>query len=79
MKYIWKTKDGKEINVDDMTIEHLRNVLKMIIRKKQNTNNQLKKQEVKLNGDIANMFNDDMDLFDLECEYDNEDYGYRGI
>lgn len=79
MEYIWKTKDGKEINVDDMTIEHLRNVLKMIIRKKQNTNNQLKKQEVKLNGDIANMFNDDMELSDLQYEFDSEDYGCRGI
>ena len=28
----WTTKDGKKINVDDMDINHLRNVLKAIIR-----------------------------------------------
>ena len=32
MKYYWKMKDGKKINVDDMTESHLRNVLKMILR-----------------------------------------------
>ena len=33
MKYYWKMKDGKKIDVDDMTESHLRNVLKMILRK----------------------------------------------
>tara|TARA_R110000782_G_scaffold59794_1_gene123868 strand:+ start:162 stop:389 length:228 start_codon:yes stop_codon:yes gene_type:complete len=32
MKYYWTTKDGKKIDVDDMTESHLRNVLKMILR-----------------------------------------------
>lgn len=79
MEYIWKTKDGKEINVDDMTIEHLRNVLKMIIRKKQNTNTLSKQHEVTLKGDIANMFNDEQDLNELWYDYEDEDYGCRGI
>lgn len=30
--YIWKTKEGKLINVDDMDVKHLRNSLKMCIR-----------------------------------------------
>tara|TARA_R110000822_G_scaffold147_1_gene661 strand:+ start:251 stop:457 length:207 start_codon:yes stop_codon:yes gene_type:complete len=32
MKYYWKMKDGKKIDVDDMTESHLRNVLKMILK-----------------------------------------------
>lgn len=28
----WTTKEGKNIDVDEMSIEHLRNVLKMIIK-----------------------------------------------
>ena len=32
MKYYWTTKDGTKIDVDDMSIEHLRNTLKMILR-----------------------------------------------
>lgn len=31
--YYWTTKDGNKINVDDMSEEHLRNVLKLIIRR----------------------------------------------
>jgi hypothetical protein len=33
-EYYWKMKNGKKINVNNMTEEHLRNVLKMIIRNK---------------------------------------------
>ena len=29
-------KDGSKIDVDDMSLNHLRNALKMLIRKKQN-------------------------------------------
>ena len=32
MKYYWTTKDGTKIDVDDMSTEHLRNTLKMILR-----------------------------------------------
>ena len=35
MKYYWKTKDGNLIDVDNMSENHLRNALKMIIRNKQ--------------------------------------------
>lgn len=34
-KIYWTTKDGSKIDVDEMSIEHLRNTLKMIIRKNQ--------------------------------------------
>lgn len=52
-KEYWKTKDGKVIDVDDMDINHLRNVLKMIIR-----NNRKPKVAFVLNGDMAQEFND---------------------
>jgi len=32
-KYFWTMKNGKKINVDDMTESHLRNVLKLIIKR----------------------------------------------
>jgi hypothetical protein len=32
MKYYWTTKTGEKIDVDEMTTQHLRNVLKMLIR-----------------------------------------------
>lgn len=31
----WTMKDGTKISVDDMTVEHLRNTLKLIIKKAQ--------------------------------------------
>ena len=31
----WTTKNGTKINIDDMTIDHLRNTLKMIINANQ--------------------------------------------
>jgi len=63
--YYWTTKSGEKINVDDMDIEHLRNTLKMIIR---NMENQPKRINFKLNGDIANDFNDKMEEFEYYDE-----------
>jgi hypothetical protein len=30
----WETKNGQKINVDEMSLEHLRNILKMLIKSK---------------------------------------------
>ena len=30
----WELKDGKQIDIDQMTVEHLRNALKLIVNKK---------------------------------------------
>ena len=49
----WKQRNGELISIDDMDANHLRNVLKMIIR-----SNTIKKQNVILNGDMSNDFND---------------------
>lgn len=62
----WKQRNGELISIDDMDINHLRNVLKMIIRNSQKI--QKPKSEVKLNGDIAQSFNNDMDVWDMEME-----------
>ena len=58
----WTTREGKRILVDDMTESHAKNTLKMILR---NLNNIVvkeelgkKKVEFKLNGDMANQFNE---------------------
>ena len=56
----WKMRNGKSISIDDMDLNHLRNTLKMIVN---NSNKHkvkviIKKQEFKLNCDIANDFNE---------------------
>ena len=51
----WKQLNGKLISVDDMDENHLRNVLKMIIRNNQKTKLQPK---FTLNGDMANEFHE---------------------
>jgi hypothetical protein len=50
----WKQRNGELISIDNMDINHLRNVLKMIVK----NSNTFKKKEFKLNGDMANEFND---------------------
>ncbi len=57
----WKMRNGRLISVDDMDINHLRNVLKMIIRNREKAIQTLQakpKVEFKLNGDMAQEFND---------------------
>ncbi len=31
----WETKDGKKLNIDEMSIEHLRNIVKNIVKKRE--------------------------------------------
>jgi hypothetical protein len=64
--YYWTTKSGEKINVDDMDITHLRNALKMIIR---NVENQPKRINFTLNGDMANYFNEQMEEYEY---YDDQ-------
>ena len=53
MKYYWTTKDGTKIDVDDMSVDHLRNVLKMILR---NLDNARLKPKPKPMGNIEHQF-----------------------
>ena len=51
----WKMRNGVLISIDNMDINHLRNTLKMIVN---NSNKHKKRAEFKLNGDMANEFNE---------------------
>ena len=67
----WKQRNGELISIDDMDVNHLRNVLKMIV----NNSNKHKKlmeispeksfEEIQLNGDMANEFNDLPESMDI--------------
>ena len=62
-KVYWTQKDGKKIDIDEMSISHLRNTLKMIIRNISKSEERLFKHQDKddrkfqLNGDMAEEFN----------------------
>ena len=61
----WRKKNGDLISIDLMDIDHLRNVLKMLIR------NNNKKQAFELNGEAANDFNNNYHGDDCDAtEYD---------
>lgn len=60
MKYYWTTKDGTKIDVDDMSTEHLRNTLKMILRNIDNA-----KSKPKSLGNIEACFQEE----EIEEEY----------
>lgn len=51
----WKMRNGKSIDIMSMDLNHLRNTLKMIVK---NSNKHKKQVEFKLNGDMANEFNE---------------------
>ncbi len=54
-KVYWKQRNGVLISIDDMDVNHLRNVLKMLVN---NSNKRLKKKpKFVLNGDMAEQFN----------------------
>ena len=70
-KYYWTQKNGKQIDVDLMDINHLRNTLKLIIRNIENST--FKKSVVNENriGNIeANFFEDMYNEYVDECFYE---------
>jgi hypothetical protein len=54
----WKMKNGVSISIDDMDINHLRNILKMIVKNSNKHKVQKEAKQFNLNGDMANDFND---------------------
>jgi hypothetical protein len=66
----WKQLNGKLISVDDMDENHLRNVLKMIIRNNQKTKLQPK---FTLNGDMANEFHESYLSDEDDDRFDDDD------
>ena len=73
----WKMRNGKLISVDDMDLNHLRNVLKMIIRNNYRVQvvQAKPKVEFKLNGDIAQSFFNDMQDAEFEEDVLDENTG----
>ena len=73
----WKMRNGRLISVDDMDINHLRNVLKMIIRNNYRVQvvQAKPKVEFKLNGDIAQSFFNDMQDAEFEEDVLDENTG----
>lgn len=63
----WKQRNGDLISVDEMSINHLRNTLKMIIR----ANNKTKKFDKKfqLKGDMAEQFNSSQEEYEYDYDY----------
>lgn len=65
----WKMRNGNLISVDDMDENHLRNVLKIVLKNRQTVMKQIvksKRQSFKLHGDMANEFN--------SSQYDDNEY-----
>ena len=57
----WKMRNSELISIDDMDINHLRNVLKMIIKNRKQLVQKLAvkpKSSFDLNGDMANEFHE---------------------
>jgi hypothetical protein len=52
-KVYWKMKSGEMIDVDQMSISHLRNTLKMILRNIETAEKKVPKYKFELHGDIA--------------------------
>jgi hypothetical protein len=84
----WKTREGKEIEVKDMTSSHAENTVLMLMRNNgphkilesllyayEKYSEENKPQEVVLNGDMAQEFNDMQDNID-EDEWMNYFVGY---
>jgi hypothetical protein len=59
-KVYWKMRNGELISVDDMTEEHAKNTLKLVLRNRETVIKQIlksKRREFTLHGDMANEFN----------------------
>ena len=74
-KVYWTMKNGEQIDIDEMDINHLRNALKLIVRNREAYLKKMVKDfkvpiKVILNGDIAQMSIDDEE----NAEYGNEEY-----
>jgi hypothetical protein len=68
-KVYWKMRDGNLISVDDMDINHLRNVLKIVLKNRETVVKQIlksKRTNFMLHGDMANEFN--------SSQYENDEY-----
>lgn len=72
MTVYWTQKNGQQINVDDMDINHLRNTLKMIIRNQRKVN----KPKFEIRGEIAQDMIDQgyLEEYEYQMGIDNQDF-----
>lgn len=74
MKEYWKTKEGILVDIDEMSVNHLRNTLKMIVRNTRMKNAIINRTTRVSHGDIAGQDFDRALLHeispDLTCECD---------
>lgn len=83
-KYYWTMQNGKQIDVDDMDITHLRNTLKMILRNVEAKRALIaqeasrKKHHIELKGDMAQQFHETYfaDQQDADDVFDAEDFHF---
>lgn len=61
-KVFWTMRNGQQIDIDDMTEEHLRNALKMIVRNAQ-TQKTKTRSAFRVNGEMAQEHADQFDVF----------------
>ncbi len=76
----WTMKNGQKISVDDMDINHLRNTLKMIIRKRNQPITVKKEPVFIVNGEMASIDADNYIIGEITgdwCECDILHKGYR--
>ena len=64
----WKTKDGRVMNVDDMSDTHVRNAFKMLLRNINRLSKRKPSTEFSLKGDMAQEFNNSMEEYELEFD-----------
>jgi len=76
MKEFWTMRNGEKIDVDTMSLTHLRNTLKMLLRNAR-VSEMKEKQQVKktfvVNGEIASQMIDDAMIEDIQEQYGLED------
>jgi hypothetical protein len=68
-KVYWKMRNGNVISVDDMTEEHAKNTLKLVLKNRQTVIKQIvksKRTNFMLHGDMATQFN--------SSQYDTDEY-----
>lgn len=75
MKVYWKTKKGEYIDIDQMDIYHLRNIVKMYVKKVEAYKAKLnEKNKFEIQGEIAQSMIDDAE--DQEYNQDVSDQNY---
>ena len=70
-------RNGNVISVDDMTEEHAKNVLKIVLKNRQTVVKQIlksKRREFMLHGDMANEFHNSFPKNDDYEEYDDREF-----